>query len=81
MSFFSHKYYKTIFLGLLDMALVNGFIVHRESKRNKRERLPTHANYMRVLQEQLVQCQRETLQATCRWRRWVQALSLLNDRS
>ncbi|ETN21965.1 hypothetical protein PPTG_21173 [Phytophthora nicotianae INRA-310] len=40
------KYYKTIFLGLVDIALVNAFIVHKLAMKKKRLPVPTHAAFM-----------------------------------
>jgi hypothetical protein len=47
------KYYKSIFLGLVDMALVNAYIVHRDvSKKNKKKAL-THYDFMLQLSQEL----------------------------
>ncbi len=48
------KYYKTLFLGLVDMALINGYIIHRISKKQKGEKYLTHAEYMRRLHVELL---------------------------
>ncbi|POM59187.1 LOW QUALITY PROTEIN: hypothetical protein PHPALM_32124 [Phytophthora palmivora] len=43
------KYYKTIFLGLVDLALVNAFIVHKLALKRLNKPVPTHAAFMRLL--------------------------------
>lgn len=43
------KYYKTIFLGLVDLALVNAFIVHKIVMQRRGKPVPTHAAFMRRL--------------------------------
>jgi hypothetical protein len=48
------KYYKTIFLGLVDMAIVNAFIIHREAKKQAKMKPWTHAEFMRELQKNLL---------------------------
>ena len=48
------KYYKAIFLAVVDMAMVNGYIIHRHSCRSKGTRAPTHAEYLEQLHEQLL---------------------------
>ncbi|POM79933.1 Hypothetical protein PHPALM_2291 [Phytophthora palmivora] len=42
-------YYKTIFLGLVDIAMVNAFIVHKIAMRARGRTVPTHAVFMRRL--------------------------------
>ncbi|ETP44007.1 hypothetical protein F442_09368 [Phytophthora nicotianae P10297] len=49
------KYYKTIFLGLVDMAIVNAFIVYREGKRLQGDAAADHAEFLQELQAQLLQ--------------------------
>ena len=51
------KYYKTLFLGLVDMALINGFITHKLAMMAKGEKPPLHAEYMRRLQVELLSLQ------------------------
>ena len=48
------KYYKSLFLGLVDMAIVNGFIIHNFVRRSKGLKEATHQEYMSDLQESLV---------------------------
>ncbi|ETP25834.1 hypothetical protein F441_01328 [Phytophthora nicotianae CJ01A1] len=43
------KYYKTIFLGLVDIAMVNAFIIHKLAMRSRGRTVPTHAVFMRRL--------------------------------
>jgi len=49
------KYYKTIVLGLVDMAMVNAFIVYREALKQRGEDPADHAEFLEVLQTQLLQ--------------------------
>lgn len=49
------KYYKTIFLGLVDMAIVNAYIIYREAQKLRGEPPSDHAAFLRVLQAQLLQ--------------------------
>ncbi len=48
------KYYKGIFLGLIDMALVNAYIVHRDISRKKNEKPVPHGKWIRNLANSLV---------------------------
>lgn len=48
------KYYKTIFLGLVDIAMVNAFIVHKIAMRSRGKPVPTHAAFMRRLHTDLL---------------------------
>ncbi|KAE9062239.1 hypothetical protein PF010_g29486 [Phytophthora fragariae] len=50
----TRKYYKTLFLGLLDMALVNAFIVFRHHKKVNNKRPPKHFAFFETLMEQLL---------------------------
>lgn len=50
----TRKYYKTLFLGLLDMALVNAFIVYRYNKKVNNKRPPKHSAFFEELMEQLL---------------------------
>ncbi|KAE9109068.1 hypothetical protein PF007_g12403 [Phytophthora fragariae] len=49
------KYYKTIFLGLVDMAIVNAYIVYREAQKQRGEAPADHAKFLRVLQAQMLE--------------------------
>ena len=49
------KYYKMLFLGLFDMALVNSYIVHREYCRSVGEKPLSHALFRTRLHEQLLE--------------------------
>ncbi|POM68880.1 Hypothetical protein PHPALM_14904 [Phytophthora palmivora] len=49
------KYYKEIFLGLVDMAVVNAFIVYSEAKKQQGNPPADHAKFLEVLQAQLLQ--------------------------
>lgn len=49
------KYYKMLFLGLFDMALVNSYIVHREYCRSVGEKALSHAKFRIRLHEQLLE--------------------------
>lgn len=48
------KYYKQLFLCIVDMAVVNGYIVHCITLKKKGEKPPTHAAYLRRLHIQLL---------------------------
>ncbi|POM80586.1 Hypothetical protein PHPALM_1556 [Phytophthora palmivora] len=50
----TRKYYKTLFLGLFDMALVNAFIVHRYFWKVNNKRPPKHFAFLETLMEQLL---------------------------
>ncbi|GMF44964.1 unnamed protein product [Phytophthora fragariaefolia] len=51
------KYYKSLVLGLIDLAIVNGYIVHKAYHNDKMSRLLTHVKYMKKLHLQLYQVQ------------------------
>ncbi|GMF31839.1 unnamed protein product [Phytophthora lilii] len=48
------KYYRQLFLGFIDMAVVNGFIIHKLVMAKEGKRVPTYAEYMRRLQVELL---------------------------
>jgi hypothetical protein len=48
------KYYKTLFLGLIDLALVNAYIVAKEHRKKKNEPPLSHADFLMRLQAQLL---------------------------
>ncbi|KAE9047241.1 hypothetical protein PR003_g1172 [Phytophthora rubi] len=60
LSYKTRKYYKTLFLGLLDMALVNAFIVFRHHKKlnderpSSQKRPPKHYAFFETLMVQLL---------------------------
>lgn len=54
LSYKTKKYYKTLFLGLLDMALVNAFVVHRHYREVNNKRPPKHFAFYETLMEQLL---------------------------
>ncbi|GMF56109.1 unnamed protein product [Phytophthora fragariaefolia] len=47
------KYYKSLVLGLIDMAIVNGYIMHKAYYKNKTTRPLSHVKYMKKLHMQL----------------------------
>ena len=51
----SRKYYKGLFLGLIDMAIVNAFITHKEHMRLEGKRPMLRPEFMAVLHNQLLQ--------------------------
>ena len=53
-SFRFRKYYKSLFLGFLDMVLVNAFITHKEVRRAKGEAAMNRGDWMGLLQNQLL---------------------------
>ncbi|KAG3043761.1 hypothetical protein PC121_g22343 [Phytophthora cactorum] len=69
LSYKTRKYYKTLFLGLVDMALVNAFIVFRHNKKVNGELPPKHYAFFETLMEQLMAVDAETFEtierATC----------------
>lgn len=48
------KYYKTVFLGLVDLAMVNAFIVHKLAMKQRNKPVPTQAVFMRRLHVDLL---------------------------
>ncbi|KAG6617587.1 uncharacterized protein IUM83_02426 [Phytophthora cinnamomi] len=51
------KYYKALVLSLIDVAMVNGYIVHKAYHKNKESRPLTHVKYMIKFHLQLCQLQ------------------------
>jgi hypothetical protein len=49
------KYYKSLFLGIFDMVLVNMFIVHKWIKKENGEKAPVHHDFLNLLHKQLLQ--------------------------
>ncbi|KAG3071621.1 hypothetical protein PI125_g22705 [Phytophthora idaei] len=62
LSYKTRKYYKTLLLGLVDMALVNAFIVFRHNKKVNSERPPKHYAFFETLMEQLMAVDAETFE-------------------
>ncbi|KAE9019498.1 hypothetical protein PR001_g13862 [Phytophthora rubi] len=56
----TRKYYKTLFLGLVDMALVNAFIVHRLYRKQINKRHMKHYAFLEMLMEQLLAVDEDT---------------------
>ncbi|KAE9342992.1 hypothetical protein PR003_g9193 [Phytophthora rubi] len=56
----THKYYNTLFLGLVDMALVNAFIVHRLYRKQINKRPMKHYAFFEMLMEQLLALDEDT---------------------
>jgi hypothetical protein len=48
------KYYKSLFLGLVDMAIVNGYIIHNLVLKSRGEKEKDHLSYLVELQASLV---------------------------
>ena len=48
------KYYKTLFFGLFDMALVNAYIVHCQYCKSIKQKALSHARFRTVLHEQMI---------------------------
>ncbi|POM75457.1 Hypothetical protein PHPALM_7442 [Phytophthora palmivora] len=48
------KYYRSLFFGLVDMAMVNAFIVHRYHMKTTGQKPPAHCKFMETLHEQLL---------------------------
>eukprot|EP00644_Phytophthora_capsici_P003366 jgi/Phyca11/130880/e_gw1.99.87.1 len=48
------KYYKTLFIGLVDIAMVNAFITHKLAMKKLQKAVPTHAVFMRRLHTDLL---------------------------
>ncbi|POM63326.1 Hypothetical protein PHPALM_21298 [Phytophthora palmivora] len=53
------KYYKSLFLGLLDLALVNAYITHKEGAKIKKTVVMKRSEWFCVLQNQLLQLKAE----------------------
>eukprot|EP00644_Phytophthora_capsici_P003017 jgi/Phyca11/102831/e_gw1.7.965.1 len=53
------KYFKAIFLGLVDVAIVNAYIVYREAQKNRGARQFTHAEFLTQLQAQMLDLTKE----------------------
>ena len=55
------KYYKSIALGLFDIALVNMYVLHEESMKKTKKRSMTHAQWRRQLANELIEVGREIM--------------------
>uniref|UniRef100_H3GUJ8 Uncharacterized protein n=1 Tax=Phytophthora ramorum TaxID=164328 RepID=H3GUJ8_PHYRM len=55
------KYYKSLFLGLVDLALTNGYIVHRVYRKKRNMKAMTHVQYMCKLHMQLIELKAEDI--------------------
>ncbi|ETN05271.1 hypothetical protein PPTG_14044 [Phytophthora nicotianae INRA-310] len=60
------KYYKAIFLGLVDVAIVNAYIVYREAQKSRNGKPLTHAEFLTQLQAQMLDLTEEDF-AEVRW--------------
>ncbi|POM58673.1 Hypothetical protein PHPALM_36648 [Phytophthora palmivora] len=49
------KYYKAVFMGLVDVAIVNAYIVNREVQKRRSAKLDTHAEFLTRLQAQMLE--------------------------
>ena len=58
------KYYKTLFFGLVDMAIVNGFITHKAHMKRIGKKPMKRAVYMALLHNQLLQVKAEDFQSS-----------------
>ncbi|KAG3252036.1 hypothetical protein PI124_g3355 [Phytophthora idaei] len=70
LSYKTRKYYKTLFLGLLDMTFVNAYIVYRHHRKTNGKSSPKHFAFFEELMEQLlavdpVEAFAEIEEATC----------------
>ncbi|OWZ07713.1 LOW QUALITY PROTEIN: hypothetical protein PHMEG_00019861 [Phytophthora megakarya] len=54
------KYYKSLFLGLVDLSITNGFIVHRAFCKKRKIKALTHVQYMCRLHIELIALPRAT---------------------
>lgn len=63
LSFVFRKYYKSIFLGLLDIALVNAYIVWKANARQQGLPVPAHDQFLLALQQQLLHISPEDIEA------------------
>ncbi len=57
------KYYKALFLGLVDMAIVNAFIIHKLTALKKGDKPMSHVKFLKELHLQLIQVTESDLQA------------------
>ncbi|KAJ0391169.1 hypothetical protein P43SY_010298 [Pythium insidiosum] len=55
------KYYQSLFLGLLDMAIVNAYIVHKQYCKETSSKALPHAQFKLALHEQLISLTAEDL--------------------
>ena len=69
------KYYHSLFLGLLDMGIVNAFVVTKMHLESQNEAAPTHADFLMTLQSELLALRDADLKHTAP--RTKKAMSLL----
>jgi hypothetical protein len=50
-----NKYYKSIFMGLVDVAIVNAFIVFREAQKRSTQRPVSHAEFLLELHAEMLE--------------------------
>lgn len=48
------KYYKAVFLGLVDIAIVNAYVVYRDVQKARGAKQDTHAQFLMQLQAQML---------------------------
>ncbi|POM65740.1 Hypothetical protein PHPALM_18504, partial [Phytophthora palmivora] len=58
----------TIFLGLVDLASLNAFIVHKPAQNRHNKQVPTQAAFMRLLHTEILSQRAETLWLETTWR-------------
>ena len=58
------KYYKSIAMGLVDVALVNAYVLNVESSSKEKKKATTHAGWRRLLASQLVEVGNEIMDDT-----------------
>jgi hypothetical protein len=56
------KYYLNLFYGLLDIAIVNAFIIHKEYAKNKEIKSCSHAKFLMNLHEEMIAADTQTFQ-------------------
>jgi hypothetical protein len=64
MAFIYKKYYKGLFLGLVDLALVNAYIVYKAFEKAEGRAKPKHSKFLETLHAQLLEMTAATFNAT-----------------
>ncbi len=64
MAFIFKKYYKGLFLGLVDIALVNAYIVYKAYEKAQGRAKPKHSKFLEVLHAQLLELNAALFNAT-----------------